>query len=57
MRSLSLTLYIDFCLVSFHIHSGLLLFKAGQHGNVAASVAAVIAYQMRVNVETEDKLL
>lgn len=55
MRSLSLTLYIDFCLVSSHIHSGLLLFKAGQHGNVAASVAAVIAYLMRVNVE--DKLL
>lgn len=32
MRSLSLTLYIDFCLVSSHIHSGLLLFTQDSMG-------------------------
>lgn len=51
MTCLSLTLYIDFRPLSPHVHGGLLLFDGG---TVGASVAAVIANQMSLNVEAEE---
>lgn len=55
MTCLSLTLYIDFWPLFPHIHSELLLLDGR---TVGASVAAVIANQMSLNVEAEeDELL